>query len=163
MPNMLFARFKWHTKENATELHPVQFKLILGLQRGFLTQCFRRNWLKEQRDILNCKTFLTTCISLKIKILLPADLTLRRFCCTVLWQSSSSSKKELGILVVGWKWLFWCKIHFRTHRIIIWDQKNTPKKFSQKTDREVGVNAYGQPKISVFLTPSLKRYSEAKQ
>ena len=42
-------------------------------------------------------------------------------------------------------------------------KKNTPKKFSQKTDREVGVNAYGQPKISVFLTPSLKRYSEAKQ
>ena len=82
---ILFACFKWHTKENAIELHPVQFKLILGLQRGFLAQAFRRNWLKEQRDILNCKTFPTTCISSKIKILLPADLTLRRFCCTAIW------------------------------------------------------------------------------
>ena len=75
---MLFARFKWHTTANATKLHPVQFKLILGLQTGFLTQCFQRNWLKEQTDILNCETFPTTCISSKIKILLPADLTLRR-------------------------------------------------------------------------------------
>ena len=78
MPHMLFVRFKWHTTANATKLHPVQFKLILGLQTGFLTQCFQRNWLKEQTDILNCETFPTTCISSKIKILLPADLTLRR-------------------------------------------------------------------------------------
>ena len=35
---------------------------------------------------------------------------------TVLWQSSSGSEEELGTLVVG---LFWCKIHFRTHTIII--------------------------------------------
>ena len=37
----------------------------------------------------------------------------------VLGQGSSGSKEELGILVVGWKWLFWCQIHFRTHIIII--------------------------------------------
>ena len=37
----------------------------------------------------------------------------------VLWQSSSGSKEELVSLVVGWKWLFKWKIHFRTHRIII--------------------------------------------
>ena len=35
---------------------------------------------------------------------------------TVLWQSSSGSEEELGTLVVG---LFWCKIHFRTHTIIL--------------------------------------------
>ena len=40
-------------------------------------------------------------------------------CYTVLWQSSSGSKEELGILVIGWKWLFWCKIHFRTPIIIL--------------------------------------------
>ena len=76
---MIFARFKYHTKAKATEIHPVQFKVILGLPRGFLTQCFRQNWLKEQSDILNCKTFPRMCISSKIKILLPADLTLRPY------------------------------------------------------------------------------------
>ena len=38
---------------------------------------------------------------------------------TVLWQSSSGSEEELGILGVGWKWLFWCKIHFRKPVIMI--------------------------------------------
>ena len=50
--------------------------------------------------------------------LMPLAPLLYRYL-TVLWQSSSGSKEELGIFVVGWKWLFCCKIHFRTHNIII--------------------------------------------
>ena len=55
---------------------------------------------------------------LKSALLMPLTPLLYRYL-TVLWQRSSGSKEELGILLVGWKWLFWCKIHFRTHRIII--------------------------------------------
>ena len=99
---------------------------------------------------------------LKNAFLVPLTPLLYRYL-TVLWQSSRGSKEELDILVVGWKWLSGVKSI--SEHIESWSEikKNTPKKFSQKTDREVGVNAYGQPKISVFLTPSLKRYSEAKQ
>ena len=67
---------------------------------------------------------------LKNAFLMPLTPLLYRYL-TVLWQSSSGSKEELGILVVGWKWLFWCKIHFRTHRIIIWDKKHTKKNFTK--------------------------------
>ena len=38
---------------------------------------------------------------------------------TILWQSSSGSKEELGIFAIRWKWLFWCKIRFRRHKIQI--------------------------------------------
>ena len=60
---------------------------------------------------------------------------------TVLWQSSSGSKEEVGILVVGWKWLFCSKIHFRiqNYNISSLVQKYTKKRNHKKlTVREGG-------------------------
>ena len=73
MPHMLFARFKWHTTANATKLHPVQFKLILGLQTGFLTQCFQRNCSKRKLIFLIVKLFLQR-----------ASLQRSKFCCRLI-------------------------------------------------------------------------------
>ena len=57
-------------------------------------------------------------VGLKNEFLMPLTFLLYRYL-TILWQSSSGSKEELGTLVVGWKWLFLCKLNFRTHRIIV--------------------------------------------
>ena len=72
----------------------------------------------EIRFCYTQNTFYLIVMGLKNAYLMPLTPLLYRYL-TILWQSSSISKKELGILVVGWKWLFWCKIHFRTHSIII--------------------------------------------
>ena len=63
-------------------------------------------------------TFYLIVMGLKNAFLMPLIPLLYHYL-TVLRESSSSSKEELGILVVGWKWLFWCKIHFKTHRILV--------------------------------------------
>ena len=79
--------------------------------RRFWPIFFYGIWLYDTQHILS------HCEGSQNAFLMPLTPLLYHYL-TVLWQSSSSSKEELGILVVGWKWLFWCKIHFRTHRII---------------------------------------------
>ena len=74
---------------------------------------FNGIWLYDTQN-----TFYLIVRGLKNAFLMPLTPLLYRYL-TVLWQSSSGSKEELGILVVGWKWLFRCKIHFRTQRTII--------------------------------------------
>ena len=91
-----------------------------------LTHFFNEIWLYNTQN-----TFYLIVGGLKNAFLMPLTPLLYHYL-TVLWQSSSSSKEELGILVVGWKWLFWCKIHFRLHKFIIQDKKHNNKN-SQKT------------------------------
>ena len=85
---------------------------------------FNGIWLYDTQN-----TFYLIVRGLKNAFLMPLTPLLYRYL-TVLWQSSSGSREELGILVVRWKWLFWCKIYFRTYIIIIKvksTQKNNKK------------------------------------
>ena len=92
----------------------------------------------------------------------PAVVTVRgwkvhffiRLCCS----RAVAVEEDLDIFVYDWKWLFLCKIRFRTHIIIILCQMNTKKITKCWPKGGEGVNPYSQSdhKKALFWTTPLR-------